>query len=95
MTQKSENTEIEDDTYEDWQFEYSVKQASEFLEENILTELEEFDYCNEDPDYIIGTATLALFCEMVARLGVLGYTEDDLIDEIKTHIDMANIQMLQ
>ena len=95
MTQKTETTEIDDDTYEDWQFEYSVKQASEFLEENILSELEEFDYCNEDPDYIIGTATLGLFCEMVARLGVLGYSEEDLIEEIKNHIDMANIQMLQ
>jgi hypothetical protein len=91
MSEKSgiEVRELTEEEYEDWQFEHSAEIASEFLNENVLEQLDEFENENEDPEYVYGVATLGLFTEVVMRLGAMGYTEKDLKKELKRWINSS------
>ena len=92
MSNKSggiEVRELTEEEYEAWQFEHSAEIASEFINEEILNKLDEFETANEDPEYVYGVATLGLFNEIVMRLGAMGYTEKELKKEIKTWINTS------
>jgi len=91
MSEKSgiEVREITEEEYEDWQFEHSAEIASEFLNDEVLTLLDEFEHENDDPEYVYGVATLGLFTEVVMRLGSMGYTEKDLRKELKRWINSS------
>lgn len=86
--------EIEEEVYEEWQYEESGKKASEFLETVLMPVLQEFDYDNEDENYIYGTATFGLFIELVPLLSHLGYSKEDLIDQVAQYIDFVENRTL-
>jgi hypothetical protein len=79
--------EIEEEVYEDWQYEESGKKASEFIENTIMPLVTEFDYGNEDENYIYGTATFGLFIELIPLLGQLGYAKEDIIEQVHQYME--------
>jgi hypothetical protein len=78
---------------EDSQYEYSAEIANEFIEDEILSKLDEFELANDD-NYIYGMATHGLFAECVARLGEMGYTEKDLKKELKIWLNTSIGQVI-
>jgi len=85
---------ISDEDYEEAQYEYSAGIALDFIKEEILTKLDQFELNNEDDRYVYGVATLGLFNEIVARLGEMGYTEKELKKEVKTWLNTSIGQTL-
>ena len=79
--------ELEEEVYEDWQYEESGKKASEFIENTIMPIIHEFDYGNEDETYIYGTATFGLFIELLPLLGQLGYAKEDILDQVHQYME--------
>lgn len=86
--------EIEEDCYEDWQYEQSGTMACEFIETKIMPLVNEFDFGNADKDYIYGTATFGLFIELLPLLGQLGYDKDDLIEQVKQYVNYVSNKTL-
>ncbi|MFY8212562.1 MAG: hypothetical protein ACOVLB_07865 [Candidatus Nanopelagicus sp.] len=86
--------EFEEDSYEDWQYEQSGTMASEFIESVVMPLVNEFDFGNDDEDYIYGTATFGLFIELLPLLGQLGYDKDDLIDQVNLYINYVSNKTL-
>jgi hypothetical protein len=78
---------------ENIQYELSAEIASDFLEDEILTKLDEFENNNDD-NYIYGMATHGLFAECIARLGEMGYTEKELKKEIKIWLNTSLGQVI-
>jgi hypothetical protein len=78
---------------EDSQYEYSAELATDFIEDEILSKLDEFELANDD-NYIYGMATHGLFAECVTRLGLMGYTEKDLKKELKIWLNTSTGQIL-
>lgn len=71
--------------YEDWQFEYSYEMAQDFVNQTI-DELYDFDVVNPDEKYIPGCATYGLFLALIPKLVEMGYTEENLKQEIEAHV---------
>lgn len=69
--------------------ENSASIATDFIHDNIIPLLEEFEFNNDDEDYMAGFATHSLFVLLIARLGDMGYTEKDLRKEIKTYLNSS------
>ena len=86
--------ELEEEVYEDWQYEESGKKASEFIENTIMPIVHEFDYGNEDENYIYGTATFGLFIELIPLLAQLGYATEDLLEQIHQYADYVGNRTL-
>jgi hypothetical protein len=86
--------EIEEEVYEDWQYQESGLKASEFIETVLMPVLQEFDYGNEDENYIYGTATYGMFIELVPLLAQLGYTKEDLYEQLSQYMDFVNDRTL-
>jgi hypothetical protein len=74
--------------YSDEQFSKSMDDALVFLDENILEPLIDFDYNNPDKDYVAGSATYALFVEVIEILKESGYTLEDIQKVIQDNEDM-------
>jgi hypothetical protein len=74
--------------YSDEQFSQSMDDALIFLDENILEPLIDFDYNNPDKDYVAGSATYALFIEVLEILKESGYTLEDIQKVIKDNEEM-------
>lgn len=90
---KTKSTEIVED--EEMQlFEHSAEIATEFVKDEILTKLDEFELNNEDEHYIYGFATHGLFVEIISRMGAMGYTEKELRKELKNWINTSHGQIL-
>ena len=81
--------EVEEELYEDWQYEHSTQMATEFIENNIFRELDKFDFENDDESYVEGTATLGLFLELISRIIDLGYDRDSLMAQVEEYIEYA------
>jgi hypothetical protein len=79
--------EIEEEVYEDWQYEESGKKASEFIENTIMPLITEFDFGNDDENYIYGTATFGLFIELIPLLGQLGYAKEDILEQVHQYME--------
>jgi hypothetical protein len=95
MSKVNETIEdLEEEVYEDWQYEQSGIKASEFIEDELLPQIEKFDYDNEDQDYIYGTATFGLFIELIPRLAQLGYTKEELTQQVEQYVDYINNRVL-
>jgi hypothetical protein len=86
--------ELEEDSYEDWQYEQSGTMASEFIETVVMPLVNEFDFGNDDEDYIYGTATFGLFIELLPLLGQLGYDKDDLIEQVNQYVNYVSNRTL-
>lgn len=82
-----------DKSIEDVQYEYSAEIATDFLEDEILSKLDEFEHNNDD-NYVYGMATHGLFAECVARLGEMGYTEKELRKELKIWLNTSIGQVI-
>jgi hypothetical protein len=81
-----EIVELDDSEYEDWQYEFSSDIASDFVDEQLIPALDQFDYDNSDRDYIPGIASYVLFTRMVESLTEQGFDGEELkrlIDEIQ------------
>lgn len=85
--------EIEE-AYEDWQYEESGKKACVFIENTIMPLVSDFDYGNEDKDYVYGTATFGLFVELLPLLAQLGYSKEDLLEQVHMYVDYVNERVL-
>ncbi len=66
------------DEYDDYQYEFSNDVANDFIDEKIMPELHNFDYDNENDEYIPGIATFCLFSRLCIELINDGYTVDEL-----------------
>jgi hypothetical protein len=90
----NEVEELEQEVYEDWQYEESGKKASEWIENEIMPMLHDFDFGNEDEDYIYGTATFGLLVEILPLLAQLGYAKEDIIEQVHQYYDLVNDRIL-
>lgn len=86
--------EEDDEEYEIWQFEHSINLAQEFIDDILFPQIDEFEYENEDEKYVDGTLTFGLFCELVSRLGEMGYTEEELTTHIKDYLNTSIGQVI-
>ena len=86
--------EIDDEDYEMWQFEHSAIIASDFINDVLLEQLDKFEHDNDDDKYIYGVASHGLFVSLIARLGEMGYTENELRKEIKTWLNTSVGQVI-
>jgi len=90
-----DNTLPEEATDEEMEeFEHSIELASAFLDQLILPLLDKFEESNSDQDYIEGAATHGLFISIIQRMSEMGYTEEDLVNEIKTYTNASAGQVL-
>jgi len=76
-----------EDSYEDWQYEYSLTKAENFLENFLEPELDEFDFESIDKNYVEGVATFLMFSRLISVLGEMGYTAEELKEQIDLNID--------
>jgi hypothetical protein len=76
------------------QFEHSAEIALDFINDEILILLDNFEHNNEDKNYLYGVATMGLFNELIMRLGDMGYTEKELKKEVKTWLNTSLGQTL-
>ena len=68
--------------------------GSQFIETNIIPQLEEFDYNNDDKDYVPGMATYILFNKIVDNLLAEGFTTEQLLLLLNERQDVANDRTL-
>jgi predicted metal-dependent hydrolase len=90
---KKEPDDQDVDLYEDWQYEESIEMATDFIEDYLLPRIAEFDFENEETDYIPGTAIYTLFMRLIPILLAAGYEVDDLkdcVDEMSSFDVMSN-----
>lgn len=76
-------TESAVDEFDEFQHEISNELANHYIEEEILPQLEEFDYNNECTEYIPGIATFCLFAKLLIQFMNEGYT----VEELKRIVD--------
>jgi hypothetical protein len=86
---KQLTTEVQEDEHEEWEHEYSIMLACDFLQKNIVPLLEEFEFNNSDENYVDGSATHALFVTLIQSLADMGFTEEDLMDDIKSYMNSS------
>jgi hypothetical protein len=68
----------------------SAQLACDFIYDVILPQLDEFEFSNDDPNYVSGMATHGLFVELIRILNHYGYNEKDLKKEIKYYINLPD-----
>lgn len=89
MSKPNQKSKTEAEVKEIWQFEHSVHIADEFINDELLPLLDEFESDNQDDDYIDGAATHGLFVALIFRMAELGYTEKDLRKELKVYMNSS------
>lgn len=94
MNDENPQVDVDEEEYEMWQFEHSINLAQEFIDEILFPQIDEFECENEDEKYVDGTLTFGLFCELVARLGEMGYTEEELHLNIKEYLNTSIGQVI-
>jgi len=94
MNDENPQVDVDEEEYEIWQFEHSINLAQEFIDEVIFPQIDEFECENEDEKYVDGTLTFGLFCELVSRLGEMGYTEEELHLYIKEYLNTSIGQVI-
>lgn len=72
----------------------SAEIASDFIHDELIPILEDFESDNDCKDYVPGIATHGLFVELVHRMVEMGYTEKDLRKEIKLYLNSSIGQIL-
>lgn len=77
---------IEDEDRESWEYDYSIMLACQFIKAKIIPLLEEFEENNTDKNYVDGTATHALFITLMQILADMGFSEEELVDEVATYV---------
>ena len=80
--------DIEDDSPEDWQIDKSNELASEFLNNDIIPQIDEFEFENEDEHYVPGVASFMLYIKLIEHLSKNGWT----LDELKQAVDEFSLE---
>lgn len=78
---------MDEDTPEDWQIDKSNELASEFLENDIIPMMDEFEFENSDEHYVPGVASFMLYIKLIEHLSKNGWTLDELkhaVEEFST-----------
>lgn len=85
MKETSFDPIIEDavDEYEDYQYDISTDLSADFLDNTLMPMLDEFDYGNENPDYIPGVASFGLFIKLTQALLEEGFTQEQLMETVQ------------
>lgn len=81
--------ECEVDEFDDFQYEMSNEIAHNFIDEQVMPAVIEFDYNNPNEDYVPGVASFGLFFKLVESLLVEGFTPEQLkevIDDFEVDI---------
>jgi hypothetical protein len=78
---------IEDEEHEAWEYDYSIMVACKFIKSKVIPLLDDFEEHNPDENYIDGSATHALFITLIQLLGTMGFSEEELKDEIDTYLN--------
>lgn len=89
--------DVEDDEmFEEWQYDLSTTVSIDFLEEELLPMLDEFEESNEviNDGYVPGTASYVLLMRLVQRLYEEGYSREELVAMIDEAGDYANTEVL-
>lgn len=73
-----ENIDQNEEQFDEYQYELSAEMAYSFIDEELLPTLEEFDFNNEEEDYIPGVGAFALYTRLVGILIMDGFTADEL-----------------
>jgi len=94
MSEENPQVDLDEEEYEMWQFEHSINLAQEFIDDILFPQIDEFECENEDEKYVDGTLTFGLFCELVIRLGEMGYTEEELNAHIKEYVNTSIGQVI-
>lgn len=71
------------DEYDDYQYDISTDLSADFLDNTLMPMLDEFDYGNDNPDYIPGVASFGLFIKLVQALIEDGFTQEQLVETIQ------------
>lgn len=95
MNNEDNDIEFEPESEEptDEEYEQSLEAADEFTT-SILRVVENFDYDNNDEDYIEGTATMMLWCKLVTELGEMGYTEEELKNLVDEYVHLKHDEIV-
>jgi len=83
-----DDEQIEFDEYQDYQYEYSTEAASQFLDSQLLPQLDEFDWGNNHEDYVPGVASWGLYMKLIHRLLQSGFSADEMrqvIDDLSEY----------
>lgn len=83
-----------EDSYEDWEFDYTNNAVHEFLEETILPAIENFDFNHNDENYVPGVASFTLFTRMINILLENGWTADELKNAVDEFSNMSYFESL-
>ena len=83
------NDLIEEDEREAWEYEHSIELACEFVQNDIIPLLEDFESNTQDANYITGSAVHALFVTILYTMVDMGYTVEELKDEIDNHMNSS------
>jgi hypothetical protein len=80
---------IADEDREAWEYDYSIMIACQFIKNKMIPLLADFEENNTDENYVDGSATHALFITLIQILGEMGFTEEDLKDEVETYLNSS------
>jgi predicted Holliday junction resolvase-like endonuclease len=66
----------------------STEVAYEFVEEELIPQLEYFEYESDEDEYITGCATFVLFTRLIGKMKEIGYDVDELKQLTEQYYDM-------
>jgi hypothetical protein len=83
MDQEFEFEDDLDDEYDESQYEFSYDLSEDFLLEEVIPTLLDFDFNNANEDYIPGVATFGLYARLIDVLLTEGFTKEQLHEIIE------------
>lgn len=83
MDQSYEIEDDVDDEYDESQYEFSYDLSEDFLLQEVIPALLNFDFNNANEDYIPGVATFGLYTRLIDVLLSEGFTKEQLHDMIE------------
>lgn len=61
----------------------------EFIQNEIMPILDEFEHNNDEDEYVIGCASFILYTKIIAKLNNLGYSSEELHQLLDQYYDMS------
>jgi hypothetical protein len=68
----------------------STNISYEFVEYDLLPQLDDFEHHNDDDDYVTGCASFILFTKLIGNLNELGYSIEQLHEFVDQYYDMSS-----
>lgn len=85
---------IDEEEHEAWEYEYSIMLACQFIKQDLIPLLAEFEDNNKDENYVDGSATHALFISLIQILGDMGFSDEELKSEVDTYLNSSEGETL-